>query len=55
MPNAEKDAPKGCPVIVWDGPYSFRCGAGASVGRCAHHGPFDPSLIRVTPPEVGQR
>lgn len=36
--------PKGCPVKVWDGPYSYRCGLGASVGRCAYHGPFDPSL-----------
>ena len=35
-----RDGKPGCPVTVWDGPYSTRCGAGASTGRCAHHGPF---------------
>lgn len=30
----------GCPVTVWDGPYSFRCGLGEGVGNCAYHGPF---------------
>lgn len=42
-----RDGRPGCPVTVWDGPYSTRCGAGASVGKCAHHGPF-----ATTAPEV---
>jgi hypothetical protein len=57
-PTAENDPPRplcaddgkpGCPVTVWDGPYRMRCSLGASVGRCAYHGPF----ARVTSPEVG--
>ena len=48
--TAENDVPKGCPVMVWDGPYKHRCGLGATVGRCAYHGPFDPNLIRPIPP-----
>lgn len=35
-----RDGRRGCPVTVWDGPYSTRCGAGASTGTCGHHGPF---------------
>lgn len=33
-------SPGGCPVTVWDGPYSMRCGLGGLVGKCAYHGPF---------------
>lgn len=44
--ESERAEPKGCPVKVWDGPYSYRCGLGATVGLCAYHGPFDPSLVR---------
>jgi hypothetical protein len=48
MPSAENDVPRplardgkpGCPVTVWDGPYSTRCSLGATVGRCAYHGEF---------------
>jgi hypothetical protein len=45
-----KDGRPGCPVIVWDGPYSTRCGAGASVGKCAHHGVFVPAMPAPTAP-----
>lgn len=41
-----RDGKPGCPVTVWDGPYSTRCGAGASVGKCAHHGPFATTARR---------
>lgn len=40
---------KGCPTIVWDGPYRFRCGIGAQVGVCAYHGKFaDPVIPPVS-------
>lgn len=46
-PNAESgagllacDGKPGCPVTVWDGPYSFRCSLGAERGKCAYHGSF---------------
>lgn len=42
------DGKPGCPVVVWDGPYHYRCSLGAAVGRCAYHGPF------ATPPAVTQ-
>lgn len=32
--------PDGCPEPVWDGPYQFRCGLGASTGVCGRHGRF---------------
>lgn len=35
--SAEDDKP-GCPVIVWDGPYRYRCSMGTR--RCAIHGPY---------------
>lgn len=44
--NAPVDAPatalwgKGCPVTVWDGPYSMRCGLGGDRGTCGTHGEF---------------
>lgn len=52
--SPENDAPRplaedgkpGCPVTVWDGPYSWRCSLGAATGRCAYHGRF----ARVIPP-----
>lgn len=41
-----RDGKPGCPVTVWDGPYSVRCSLGATVGRCAYHGPFADLSIR---------
>lgn len=29
--------PVGCPVVVWDGPYSFACGRTLVDGRCSRH------------------
>lgn len=43
------DGRPGCPVKCWDGPYPYRCGLGADVGRCAVHGPFAPPE-QPTPP-----
>ena len=43
-----RDGKPGCPVTVWDGPYSTRCGAGAAVGKCAHHGPFATTAPETT-------
>lgn len=50
MRYVAKDGRPGCPVTVWDGPYSTRCGAGASVGKCAHHGKFASPV----PPELAR-
>lgn len=36
---------QGCPVMVWDGPYSFRCGKGAEGGVCATHGRFREATV----------
>jgi hypothetical protein len=30
----------GCPVLVWDGPYRYRCGLGGDGNVCARHGRF---------------
>jgi hypothetical protein len=30
----------GCPVMVWDGPYKYRCSIGGDGGVCAYHGRF---------------
>lgn len=57
MPSAEKDVPNplaedgkpGCPVTVWDGPYRMRCSLGASVSRCAYHGPFETTPAPIPP------
>lgn len=35
---AERDGKKGCPEIIWDGPYNWRCGLG--INKCARHGYF---------------
>jgi hypothetical protein len=43
--SAEYDG-KGCPVMVWDGPYKHRCGLGARVGECAYHGRYAPTPLR---------
>lgn len=45
-----EDGKPGCPVIVWDGPYSTRCSLGATGGRCAYHGTF----LRPIPPGDGR-
>lgn len=37
--DIEKDVEIGCPKIVWDGPYKFRCGMGTT--ECYIHGPFN--------------
>lgn len=50
-----KDGRRGCPVTVWDGPYSTRCGLGASIGRCAYHGQFADLGDRGTFDELGRR
>ena len=47
--NLARDGKRGCPVTVWDGPYSTRCGAGAAVGKCAHHGPFATAAPTPSP------
>lgn len=39
MPVAAKDGKPGCPEIVWDGPYQFRCSMG--IDRCGQHGRFE--------------
>jgi hypothetical protein len=36
---AEKDGLPGCPEMVWDGPYKYRCSLGIDV--CSIHGKFD--------------
>jgi hypothetical protein len=44
------DGKRGCPVVEWDGPYEMRCGLGASIGRCAYHGPYEqPDAERTDP------
>lgn len=48
--GAPRRCPRGCPVMVWDGPYRYRCGLGAAVGRCAYHGLFATAPI---PPAKG--
>lgn len=30
----------GCPVMVWEGPYKFRCAMGGGGNVCARHGRF---------------
>ena len=51
---ADHDGKPGCPVTVWDGPYSMRCSLGTAVGRCAYHGAFDTHETTVNPPGEGQ-
>lgn len=52
MPEPESvrpgDGKRGCPVILYDGPYDMRCNLGAdaatgrpTLGRCAYHGLFE--------------
>lgn len=36
---ALKDGKPGCPVIMFDGPYDYRCSLG--VDDCAYHGAFE--------------
>lgn len=43
----------GCPEIVWDGPYSYRCGLGDDAEVCARHGHFGPPPASTETAETG--
>jgi hypothetical protein len=44
---------RGCPQVVWDGPYSYRCNLGGAGWVCAKHGRFGPPAPPVAVPGTG--